>query len=59
MKVTTTDEIFFEEVIKGIKKASKVMAEKSAKNDEELIVADENGNPVSLPAKELLKSLKP
>ena len=32
------------------------MAEKSAANDEELVIADKDGKPISVPAKELLKN---
>lgn len=48
---------FFSRILDGIRKASRKMAEKSAANNEELIVADKNGNPISVPAKELLKNL--
>ena len=45
------------EILEGIRKASKKLIEKSAANNEELIVADKNGNPVSIPARDLLKNL--
>ena len=45
------------DILEGIRKSSRQLIEKSAANNEELIVADKNGNPVSVPAKELLKSL--
>ena len=57
MKSKRTDTDFFSQVLEGIRKASRKMAEKSAANNEELIVADKNGNPISVPAKELLKKL--
>lgn len=44
-------------ILEGIRKASRRLVEKSAANNEDLIVADKNGNPISVPAKELLKSL--
>jgi hypothetical protein len=53
----TTENEFFKKVLDGIRKASKRMAERSAANNEDLIVADKNGNPTRVPAKELLKSL--
>jgi hypothetical protein len=53
----TIEDDFFNKVLDGIRKASKRMAEKSAANNEDLIVADKDGNPTSIPAKELLKSL--
>jgi hypothetical protein len=33
------------------------MAEKSAANNEELVVAGKDGKPISIPAKKLLKNL--
>ena len=59
MKKRRIEEDFFERVLEGIKNASRKMAEKSARNNEDLIVSDDKGNPVSVPAKELLKSLRP
>ena len=59
MKSEPKKKDLFDKILEGMKKASVKMAEKSAANDEELIVADKNGNPISVPAKELLKSLKP
>ena len=51
-----TDKLSFD-ILEGIRKASKKLIVKSAANNEELIVADKNGHPVSVPAKELLKNL--
>ncbi|MGV3509965.1 MAG: hypothetical protein ACO1N7_11805 [Sphingobacteriaceae bacterium] len=57
MKNKNTEQDFFSRILDGIRKASRKMAEKSAANNEDLIVADKNGNPISVPAKELLKNL--
>ncbi|MDR3679707.1 MAG: hypothetical protein P4L41_07060 [Flavipsychrobacter sp.] len=38
--------------------AIKKLVETSAANNESLIVGDENGNPISVPAKELLNAVK-
>ena len=48
-----------EEIIKGINKALRKLIEENAARNKSLIVADKDGNPVNVPAKELLKSLKP
>ena len=57
MKSKAAETDFFIQVLEGIRKASRKMAEKSAANNEELIVADKKGNPVSIPARDLLKNL--
>ncbi|MBC7913932.1 MAG: hypothetical protein H7Y07_07400 [Pyrinomonadaceae bacterium] len=57
MEVKKEDKDFFVKVLDGIRKASRKMAERSAANNEDLVIADKNGNPVSVPAKELLKNL--
>lgn len=57
MKNKETEKDFFAQILEGIRKASRKMAEKSAANNEELIVADKDGKPISVPAKELLKNL--
>lgn len=44
-------------ILEGVRQASKKLIERSAANNERLIIADENGNPISVPAKELLKNL--
>lgn len=46
-----------EKVIQGVAKAVKQLVELSARNNEELIVGDKNGNIKSVPAKDLLESL--
>jgi hypothetical protein len=47
-----------EKVLQGLKKASRKLVETSAKNNEELIIRDENGNITSVPAKDLLQSIQ-
>lgn len=49
---------FSEKIIQGLKKASRKLVETSAKNNEELIVRDKNGNIISVPAKDLLQSVQ-
>jgi hypothetical protein len=44
-------------VIVGVNKALRKLAESSAANNESLIVGDNEGNVKSVPAKELLKTL--
>jgi len=58
MEKTINDDLF-DRILEGIRKASLKMAEKSAGNNENLIIGDIDGNPQSIPAKELLKSLTP
>lgn len=44
-------------ILEGIRKASRKLVEKSAADNKALIVADKDGKPISVPAKELLKKL--
>jgi hypothetical protein len=44
-------------IINGVNKALRKLAESSAANNENLIVGDKDGNAKSVPAKELLKTL--
>lgn len=44
-------------ILAGINKANRKMAERAAANNQNLIVADKDGNPISVPAKELLEKL--
>jgi hypothetical protein len=46
-----------EKVLQGLKKALRKLVEKSAENNEELVVGDRFGNFKSVPAKDLLKKL--
>ena len=48
-------EEFSNKVIIGMNKAIQKLVETSAANNESLIVGDKDGNPISVPAKELLK----
>ena len=43
-----------EKVLDGMKKAIKKLVETSAKNNEELVIRDKDGNIKSVPAKDLL-----
>jgi hypothetical protein len=47
---------FAEQIIFGVRKAVRQLVEKSAANDESLIVGDGKGNFGPVPAKELLKN---
>jgi hypothetical protein len=47
-----------EKVLLGMRKAIKKLVETSAANNEELIVSDGHGNPKSVPAKELLITVR-
>ncbi len=47
-----------EKVLLGMRIAIKKLVETSAANNESLIVGDENGNPISVPAKDLLNTVK-
>jgi hypothetical protein len=47
---------FAERIIFGVRKAVRQLVEKSAANDESLIVGDGKGNFGPVPAKELLKN---
>ncbi|QJD95725.1 hypothetical protein HH214_07485 [Mucilaginibacter robiniae] len=44
-------------VLSGVKKALVKLAEKSAANNEDLVIADKSGNVKTIPAKDLLKTL--
>ena len=44
-----------QKIIKGVNKALRKLIEESAALNKSLIVADEKGNPISVPAKKLLK----
>jgi hypothetical protein len=46
-----------EKILQGLRRANRKLVEKSAANNEELIVGDKYGNFKSVPAKDLLKSL--
>ena len=48
-------EDFADKLMRGVNKALRKLVETSAANDESLIISDGNGNPESVPAKELLK----
>jgi hypothetical protein len=57
-KTANTDlDIFTEKVMTGVNKAVRKLVETSAANNKNLIVGDKDGNPISVPAKELLKKL--
>jgi hypothetical protein len=47
-----------EKVLRGMKKAIKKLVEKSAANNEKLVIADEAGKIQTVPAKDLLKSVQ-
>lgn len=47
-----------EKVLQGLKKALKELVESSARNNEDLIIGDKEGNISSVPAKELLHSVQ-
>ena len=47
---------FAEKIIFGVRKAVRQLVEKSAANDESLIIGDGKGNFGPVPAKELLKN---
>lgn len=55
-KSTDLDE-FAEKVLYGVNKALRKLVEKSAANNESLVISDGKGNVKSVPAKELLKTL--
>ena len=48
---------FSKRVLDGVNKAIRKLVEESAAKNENLIVADKNKKPISVPAKELLKSM--
>lgn len=45
-------------VMQGMKKAMRKLVESSAAENKKLVVGDKNGNPIEVPAKDLLKTLK-
>jgi hypothetical protein len=45
-------------IIVSMRAANRKLFESAAANNENLIVGDENGNPISVPAKELLKKMQ-
>ncbi|HEY8955870.1 hypothetical protein [Chitinophaga sp.] len=45
-------------VMQGMKIAMRKLVESSAAENKTLIVGDKNGNPIEVPAKDLLKTLK-
>ena len=45
-------------LLTGLQMANRKLVENAAANNENLIVGDENGNPISVPAKELLKKMQ-
>ena len=53
----TNLEIISEKIITGMRLANRRLVEQTAVKNGNLIVGDENGNPISVPAKELLKKL--
>lgn len=46
-----------DKIIYGVNKALRQLVETSAANNESLVVSDGKGNPKTVPAKELLKTL--
>ncbi len=54
----TNLEIITEKIITGMRLANRRLVERTAAAGGNLIVGDENGNPISVPAKELLKQLE-
>jgi len=57
-KTANTDlDIFTEKVMTGVNRAVRKLVETSAANNKNLIVSDKDGNPISVPVKELLKKL--
>jgi len=45
-------------ILSGLRIATRRLVENAAANNETLIVGDENGNPIAVPAKELLKKMQ-
>jgi hypothetical protein len=45
-------------LLTGLKMAHRKLVETAAANNESLIIADENGKPISVPAKELLAKMQ-
>jgi hypothetical protein len=48
---------FGEKILCGVNKALRKLVETAAAKDESLVISDGKGNPKSVPAKELLKTL--
>jgi len=48
---------FSQSVIDGIRRSTRKLIIEKAASNKNLIVADKDGNPISVPAKELLKSM--
>jgi hypothetical protein len=48
-----------ERILYGVNKALRQLVEKSAANDESLVIGDDKGGFKSVPAKEILKTLPP
>jgi len=55
--INTELDILADKVMTGVNKAFRKLVETSAANNKNLIVGDKDGNPISVPAKELLKKL--
>ena len=47
-----------DKVMQGMKEAMRRLVETSAAQNKKLVVGDEDGNPINVPAKDLLKKLK-
>ena len=47
-----------EKVLEGMKKALKKLVENKAKNDQDLVIGDKDGNVRSVPAKDLLNTVQ-
>jgi hypothetical protein len=56
-KKTDIDELS-EKVLQGMKIALKELVETSARNNEELVIGDKDGNIMDVPAKDLLPSVE-
>jgi len=56
-KKTDIDELS-ERVLQGMKIALKELVETSARNNEELVIGDKDGNIMDVPAKDLLPSVE-
>lgn len=56
-KKTDIDELS-EKVLQGMKIALKELVETSARNNEELVIGDKDGNILDVPAKDLLPSVE-
>lgn len=48
---------FSQSVLDGIRRSTKKLIIEKAASNKNMIVADKDGNPISVPAKELLKSM--